>query len=237
MGGRAAFAAAGVAAGLIAGGGALALAAQGARTVSACVHHKGGGLYEAKKCARHDGKLTWSKVGPRGLTGPAGNNGTNGTNGTDGTNGANASTYSLTLAANASSDDIAPLGSTADLYGLCNSSSPDRLILLGVTASGPWSIAGSYSKFQFTGNSVTLAYGGGGLTGTTYAIGNQVSSGSATVLEDSALLADTGIFSGSAEVTIGSGASATSYTVNFQDETLPGSPGSCQYVVSVSAAS
>jgi hypothetical protein len=51
-------------------------------TISGCVHHKGGGLYVARKCARHDRRLTWS------ITGTAGTQGSTGAVGTPGTPGA-----------------------------------------------------------------------------------------------------------------------------------------------------
>jgi hypothetical protein len=77
----------------------------GDKSVSACVHQRGGGLYEAKKCAHGDTKLQWSSTGPQGPAGPrgatgtpgalgavgpqgvAGSQGTPGTAGTNGTNG------------------------------------------------------------------------------------------------------------------------------------------------------
>jgi len=60
-----------------AAGGAWA-ASSGGKTITVCVKKKGGALYKAKKCAKHDSKLSWNKVGPAGA---AGKNGTNGTNG------------------------------------------------------------------------------------------------------------------------------------------------------------
>ncbi len=61
-----------------AGGGAIAASGGGGKTITACVKKQGGTLYQAKKCKKHDKKLTWNKQGPPG---PAGTNGTNGTNG------------------------------------------------------------------------------------------------------------------------------------------------------------
>jgi hypothetical protein len=55
-------------------GSALA-ATTNSSSISACVHHQGGGLYSARHCARHDHRLTWSIQGPQGVqgaTGPAG---------------------------------------------------------------------------------------------------------------------------------------------------------------------
>lgn len=53
-------------------GSALAATSSSSNSISACVHHQGGGLYSAKHCARHDHRLTWSIQGPQGATGPAG---------------------------------------------------------------------------------------------------------------------------------------------------------------------
>ncbi len=49
-----------------------ALAASGSNEISACVHHKGGGLYKARKCAKHDSRLTWNARGVRGKNGANG---------------------------------------------------------------------------------------------------------------------------------------------------------------------
>jgi hypothetical protein len=76
---------------LVAGGGYAI--ANGGGTITVCVHHNGGGLYEAKKCAKHDANLSWNTQGPPGqqgnpgLQGPRGPQGSPGTNGTNGTNG------------------------------------------------------------------------------------------------------------------------------------------------------
>jgi hypothetical protein len=52
-------------------GGAYAAGMSGG-SVSACVHHNGGGLYEAHRCARHDRGLQWSVRRPSGPPGAAG---------------------------------------------------------------------------------------------------------------------------------------------------------------------
>jgi hypothetical protein len=51
---------------LIAAGGGYALAASSRNTITVCVRHRGGTLYEARRCAAHDAKLTWNKQGPPG---------------------------------------------------------------------------------------------------------------------------------------------------------------------------
>jgi hypothetical protein len=66
---------------LIAGAG-YALASSN-KTIHACVHHKGGDIYIAKKCAKHDKKISWNKVGPRGATGATGATGPQGPGATD----------------------------------------------------------------------------------------------------------------------------------------------------------
>jgi hypothetical protein len=57
---------------LAAGGGYAFASGTAAKTIHACVHHRGGGVYIAKKCAKHDRKLSWNQVGPRGPAGPTG---------------------------------------------------------------------------------------------------------------------------------------------------------------------
>jgi hypothetical protein len=52
-------------------GGAYAAGTSGG-SISACVHHDGGGLYQARRCAHDDRQLQWSVRGPGGLQGAAG---------------------------------------------------------------------------------------------------------------------------------------------------------------------
>jgi hypothetical protein len=71
-------------------------------SISVCVHHNGGGLYQARRCALDDHELRWSvrgpsgpkgaagpagASGPRGLTGPPGPQGSSGPKGEQGTTG------------------------------------------------------------------------------------------------------------------------------------------------------
>jgi hypothetical protein len=56
-------------------GGAYALASSSGGTITVCVSHNGGALYKAKKCAKHDTKLSWNKVGQQGPGGAPGANG------------------------------------------------------------------------------------------------------------------------------------------------------------------
>ena len=46
-----------------------AATATSSHTITACVHHNGGGLYLAAHCAAHDSKLTWNAQGPQGRPG------------------------------------------------------------------------------------------------------------------------------------------------------------------------
>jgi hypothetical protein len=69
------------------GGGAYA-AASSSKMVTVCVKHSGGELYQAKKCAKHDKKLSWNEKGVAGATGAAGAAGAPGAPGAAGTPGA-----------------------------------------------------------------------------------------------------------------------------------------------------
>jgi hypothetical protein len=80
-------AALGVAALVVAGGGAYAFASSSGSSISVCVKHNGGVLYKAKKCVRHDMSLTWNQHGPRGAAGPQGIAGQPGATGAQGVSG------------------------------------------------------------------------------------------------------------------------------------------------------
>jgi hypothetical protein len=67
---------------LLAAGGGYALASGGGtKTITVCVSHKGGTLYKAKKCAKHDKKLSWNKQGIPGIQGIQGQTGNTGPQG------------------------------------------------------------------------------------------------------------------------------------------------------------
>jgi hypothetical protein len=83
----------------VAGGAYAASGGGGAKKITVCVAKGDGTLYQAKKCAKKDKKLSWNQKGPAG---PAGAKGAAGTNGANGANGA-VQGYSAT---NASSVDI-----------------------------------------------------------------------------------------------------------------------------------
>ena len=53
-------------------GAAYATVNSSAPTISACVHHAGGGIYIARRCAARDRRLTWNTTGPQGPQGPPG---------------------------------------------------------------------------------------------------------------------------------------------------------------------
>lgn len=78
---------------IAASGGAYAAVKSSSQTIMVCVHRKGGGLYSARKCAQHDGRLSWNKTGltgargPRGLPGQAGTQGPAGPQGPTGARG------------------------------------------------------------------------------------------------------------------------------------------------------
>jgi hypothetical protein len=71
---------------VLVGGGGYALAS-GGKTIAACVHHRGGDIYIAKKCAKHDKKLSWKSAGPAGSTGATGASGATGAPGARGGTG------------------------------------------------------------------------------------------------------------------------------------------------------
>ena len=104
---------------LLAGGGTYALASSAASTITVCVKHKGGALYKAKKCAKHDGKLSWNKQGP------AGNSGSQGPKGNTGPQGPGATTIATTLPLGTSLTTIATLPNGTLLMGGCSDGKVD----------------------------------------------------------------------------------------------------------------
>lgn len=71
---------------VVAAGGGYALAS-GSGTITVCVSHKGGALYKASKCKKHDNKLSWNQKGPQGPTGATGAQGIRGIQGIQGIQG------------------------------------------------------------------------------------------------------------------------------------------------------
>lgn len=67
----------------------VAYGASGGGTITVCIHHRSGTLYQAHVCARHDKNLSWNA---RGQTGPAGPTGATGATGAPGSAGATGAT-------------------------------------------------------------------------------------------------------------------------------------------------
>lgn len=232
---------------LLAGGGTYALAGQDAGTLSACVHRKGGALYEAKRCVRHDRRLTWNVAGsqgvagPQGVTGaagpagPAGKDGNNGIDGTDGSNGIGATTSPVALTL-ADTEDLAELGTGAAVYGACNQSGADVIALVGVYGNVAWQVAGSYTTYQLQADGTAIVAHGSATPATgTYAIADTGLAAHAvayTLLPTSS----PALVSGQMHVVLGSGSSASNYEVSYDIYTEPGATGAanlCQGEVTV----
>ena len=88
---------------VVCAGGAYAAGAGSSKAITACVHHRGGGLYVAKHCAKHDRRVSWSITGPQGAPGPQGATGSQGSPGSPGAAGA-PGTPATTLFAQVKSD-------------------------------------------------------------------------------------------------------------------------------------
>jgi hypothetical protein len=71
----------------VSGGAYAATRGHSDETIGACVRHKGGALYVARRCAHRDKRLTWSIQGPRGAAGARGAAGKDGTAGPPGPSG------------------------------------------------------------------------------------------------------------------------------------------------------
>jgi hypothetical protein len=70
-----------------AAGGGYALASARTNIITVCVSKHGGTLYKSRRCKRHDSRLSWNKVGPRGPAGPRGATGAPGAPGATGSPG------------------------------------------------------------------------------------------------------------------------------------------------------
>lgn len=152
----------------------------GGGTITACVTRSNGTLYTAKKCAKHDTKLSWSKEGPQGPRGDRGPQGQKGEPGAPGAPGAKGDT-----------GPTGPQGPGAVPISLNISSAQSGAQPAG--AAGPWSFTltcspGGPASFTIhgpgnVGGTTSLATGGakaetyvGGMGsiggGATSAIGN-----------------------------------------------------------------
>ena len=141
---------------LAASGGAYAAATSSSGTIVACVHHKGGGLYIARRCARHDKHLKWNAIGPQGATGrrgATGSRGATGATGATGVAGSNGAAHGFTDANPAKSGEYLVLSESASLVA--------RMSL----PSGSYVVQGDVHVETIpTGTKVTCALKGGGST-------------------------------------------------------------------------
>jgi hypothetical protein len=119
-------AAAGILVALIASGGYALASGGSSKKITVCVSHKGGTLYKAKRCAKHDKKLTWNKQGIQGVPGQPGGTGPQGP-------GATTLVYNATATASSPTATIGTLGPYT-LTGTCASSAGSTTF--NVKASG-----------------------------------------------------------------------------------------------------
>jgi hypothetical protein len=128
--------------GVVIAAAAGAYAASGGGTITVCLHHRGGALYEASKCQKHDKKLRWNKQGPHGIQGnpgPQGIQGNQGPRGAAGPPGPTASGFAHSTGGTtiSSSTDVIDLvsqpntGSAESHTGAITVSFPARLIATG----------------------------------------------------------------------------------------------------------
>jgi hypothetical protein len=115
----------GIATLLVSAAAVYALASTGAKSISVCVKHTGGVLYRAKRCAKHDQKLTWNKRGPQGATGPTGHTGPQGPG----------ATYLVYDASGAASPTPTPIGAIGPwtITGTCQASAGTTTIVIDQT--------------------------------------------------------------------------------------------------------
>jgi hypothetical protein len=124
-------AAVGVCALVAAGGGyALASGSSGGK-ITVCVSHHGGALYKAKKCAKHDKKLTWNKQGIQGIQGIQGPRGNTGPQGP----GATSIVHSWAGAASPTREPLGTIGPWT-ATGLCTTSGGSTTNELDFTGPG-----------------------------------------------------------------------------------------------------
>jgi hypothetical protein len=102
---------------LIAGGG-YALAS-GSNSTTVCVKKNGGTVYKARKCGKHDGRLTLQNTGKTGATGPVGQTGPTGPagpTGPTGPTGPSGPTGLVTIGSWSGQIDTIPARSTAFVF-------------------------------------------------------------------------------------------------------------------------
>ena len=135
----------GIAASVVAAGGAYALASSlAAGQITVCVRHKGGTLYKAKKCVKHDKKLSWNKHGRRGATGATG---ATGPQGGQGPQGPGAHSFAMTLTNGTGKTAVVAVGNGLELSAGCSgfqiqlyidttSGNPNSLQMSGTATGG-----------------------------------------------------------------------------------------------------
>lgn len=157
---------------LVAGGG-YALAS-GSNSITLCVKKHGGAVYKAKKCKKHDSKLTFSKTGPTGNAGPAGAAGAAGAKGATGATGA-AGARGATGAAGAAG----ARGATGAAGARGATGTPGPPGATGFVQLSGW--AGSVSNTAISPSGTALVFAGPTATVTTTATQRIVASGSAAL--------------------------------------------------------
>jgi hypothetical protein len=136
---------------LLGGGTAYALASSTGATITVCVKHDGGAFYKAKKCAKHDSRLSWNKQGSAGVTGATGATGAIGLRGPKGDTGAQgpgATTFAMTLPSGTAFTSIATLPNGMLLDAGCSGGKVDVGVersasQVGLQVSGTWSNDGA----------------------------------------------------------------------------------------------
>jgi len=239
---------------LAAAGGALAAGSGG--TVTACAKKHGGTLYEAKKCAKGDRKLTWNQVGPRGATGargpqgsqgpqgPAGAAGAAGVNGAPGQNGIGAKEVWI----NDGDKEPSFYDGTLDGLGVYTSCTKSAsVITFGAflaNGSGTSNTAAPFTQFSLTGSLDYADFAGSIPLGATFptmaplgiveATGNS-SFSEPTIMGHATASGDNSVISGQAvldvDASANTGVSAGDYQLDFNG-TIDQSTGICWGVIS-----
>jgi hypothetical protein len=119
-------------------GAAYAVTSTQTKTISACAHHRGGVLYLAHRCKRHDRRLKWNVAGPRGPRGPRGLRGATGARGAAGAVGP---TFGVVSGGD---DPLALTSASITIYSIrITTSTPGHLWVQAHFGSGPFSCRAS----------------------------------------------------------------------------------------------
>jgi hypothetical protein len=202
-GSRVAIAAVVAAALLVIGGGAYAAASSGG-AITACVHKKGGALYEAKKCAKHDKKLTWNATGLQGSQGTAGAQGMQGIQGIQGIQGvqgpsASPIDYASTSGAEGSTAHTIATFGPITLSEECNTLVNGEQFFASAS-SGTWSYVGTLFDDNSSGN--------------VHEIGPNTTASTTTTLSSGVDFGTNGITVGDVELYFSSGATVYHVSLN-----------------------